>query len=123
MISEVLVSGVQYVAPTPSSQSKIRIFSDLTLEHLSAAVKLPIKQRFLHNPTLGTNLGQRVLAMRTGCICALAGVPWRGSVSARSAWGDLVSFDMLSKVLNMLSILRRQGAPLRAHLQLHEDSV
>ena len=25
-----------------------------------------------------------------GCRCALVGVPWRGSVSARLAWGDLV---------------------------------
>ena len=53
-----------------------------------------------------------------GCRCALVGVPWRGSVSARLAWGDVVSFKMLSKVLEMLSILRRQGTPMRAHLQL-----
>ena len=52
-----------------------------------------------------------------GCRCALVGVPWRGSVSARLAWGDIVSFNMLSKVLKMLSILRRQGTPMRAHLQ------
>ena len=24
-----------------------------------------------------------------GCRCALVGVPWQGSVSARSAWGDM----------------------------------
>ena len=55
-----------------------------------------------------------------GCRCALVGVPWRGSVSARLAWGDIVSFNMLSghKVLKMLSILRQQGTPMRAHLQL-----
>ena len=60
----------QQVMDTPSSQSKIRVFSDVTqpLENLSAAVKLPIKKRFLGNPTLGTNLGQRILAMPTWCI-------------------------------------------------------
>ena len=26
-----------------------------------------------------------------GCRCALVGVPWRGSVSARLAWGDIIS--------------------------------
>ena len=44
---------------------------------------------------------------------ALVGVPWRGSVSARLAWDDIVSFNMLSNVLKMLSILRRQGTPMR----------
>ena len=39
----------------------------------------------------------------------LVGVPWRGSVSARLAWGDVVSFNTLSKVLKMLSMLRWQG--------------
>ena len=53
-----------------------------------------------------------------GWKCALVGVPWRGSVSARLAWGDIVSFNMLSKVMKMLSILKRQGTPMRAHLQL-----
>ena len=55
-----------------------------------------------------------------GCRCALVGVPWRGSVSACLAWGDIVSFNMLSKVLKMLSTLRRQGTSMRAHLQLPE---
>ena len=36
-------------------------------KNLSAAVKLPMKNWFLGNPTLGTNLGQRILAMRSGC--------------------------------------------------------
>ena len=35
-----------------------------------------------------------------GWKCALGGVPRRGSVSARLAWGDVVSFNVLSKVLN-----------------------
>ena len=55
--------------------------------------------------------------------CALVGVPWRGSVSARLAWGDIVSFKMLSNLLKMLSILRRQGTPMRAHLQLPESEA
>ena len=41
--------------------------------------------------------------------CAIVGVPWQGSVSAPSAWGDIVSFNTLSKVLNMLRTLRRKG--------------
>ena len=52
-----------------------------------------------------------------GWKCALVGVPWRWSVLARLAWGDIVSFNMLSKVLKKLSILRRQGTPIRAHLK------
>ena len=52
-----------------------------------------------------------------GWKCAIVGVPWRGSVSACLAWGDMVSFIMLSKAQNILSILRRQGTPMRAHLQ------
>ena len=44
-----------------------RLFGPNPWGNLSAAVKLPIKQRILGNPTLGTNLGQRILAMRTGC--------------------------------------------------------
>ena len=62
------------------------------------------------------NVSWRVVS--GGCRCALVGVPWRWSVSARLAWGDLVSLNMLSKVLKMLSILRRQGTPMGANLQL-----
>ena len=58
------------------------------------------------------------LLLSGGCRCALVGVPWRWSISARLAWGDTVSFSMLSKVLKMPSTLRRQGAPMRAHQQL-----
>ena len=54
--------------------------------------------------------------------CAFVGVPLRGLVSARLAWGDIISFNMLSKVLKRLGILRRQGAPMRADLQLPEKS-
>ena len=56
-----------------------------------------------------------------GWKCALVGVPWQGSVSARLAWGDVVSFSMLSNVLKMLNILRRKGTPMRAHLQLTDN--
>ena len=38
--------------------------------------------------------------LAAGGTCGLAGVPWRGSVSARLAWGDILSFSMLSEVLN-----------------------
>ena len=57
-----------------------------------------------------------------GCMCALVGVPWRRSVSAHLAWDDIVSFNMLSKVLKMLGILRRLGTPMRAHLQLPDTN-
>ena len=68
-------------------------------------------------------LDYSIVCLSGGWKCALVGVPWRGSVSARLAWGDIVSFNMLSKVLKMLSILRRQGTPMRAHLQLPELSL
>ena len=51
----------------PVHNPRFASFRTQPLEHLSAAVKLPINKRFLGNPTLGTNLGQRILAMRTGC--------------------------------------------------------
>ena len=53
----------------------------------------------------------------------IVGVPWRDSISARLAWGDIVSYNMLSKELAaqpMLSTLRRRGTPMRARLQLHD---
>ena len=51
----------------PVRNPRFASFRTRSLENLGAAVKLPIKQRFLGNPTLGTNLGSRILAMRTGC--------------------------------------------------------
>jgi len=45
-------------------------------------------------------------------------VPWRGSVSAPSAWGDLSENKMLEEVLEVLSILRRP--PMRAYEQPRE---
>ena len=52
----------------PVRNPRFASFRTQPLENLSAAVKLPIKKRFLGNPTLGTNLGSRILATRTGCI-------------------------------------------------------
>ena len=52
----------------PVRNPRFASFRTQPLENLSAAVKLPIKTRFLGNPTLGTNRGSRILAMRTGCI-------------------------------------------------------
>ena len=51
----------------PVRNPKLASFRTQPLENLSAAVKLPINKRFLGNPTLGQNLGWRILAMRTGC--------------------------------------------------------
>ena len=58
-------------------------FRTQPLENLSAAVKLPINRRFLGNPTLGTNLGSRILAMRTGCTCSVPPVVAAGAQSLR----------------------------------------
>ena len=58
---------VSYESIHPVRNPRFVSFRTQPLENLSAAVKLPIKKRFLGNPTLGTNLGQRILAMRTGC--------------------------------------------------------
>ena len=52
----------------PVRNLRFASFRTQPLESLSAAVKLPMKKRFLGNPTLGTNLGHPILAMRTGCI-------------------------------------------------------
>ena len=60
----------------------------------------------------------------SGCRCALVGVPRCGSVSARFARGDIqVSLNMLSKVLKMLSILRRHGTPMRPTFEAWKKKV
>ena len=41
----------------PVRNPRFASFRTQPLENLSAAVKLPVKKRFLGNPTLGTNLG------------------------------------------------------------------
>ena len=48
-------------------------FRTQPLANLAPLRPLPIKQRFLGNPTLGTNLGQRILGMRTGCTACRKG--------------------------------------------------
>ena len=75
MVMDVFPMGMDWVAAAevrpislhPVRDPRFASFWTQPLENLSAAVKLPIKKRFLGNPTLGTNLGQRILAMRTGC--------------------------------------------------------
>ena len=59
----------------PVRDPRFASFRTQPLENLSAAVKPPIKKRFLGNPTLGTNLGSRILAMRTGCTANLRTTP------------------------------------------------
>jgi len=51
------------------------------------------------------------------------GVPWRGSVSARLAWGDVLVERMLCKELRRLGLLRNHGTPMVAHLQLPVSST
>ena len=51
-------------------------------------------------------------------MCALAGVPWRGSVSACLAWGDVFVENMFIQVMKRLSLLRHHGTPMLAHIQL-----
>ena len=53
---------------TPSSQSKIRVFSDPTLGKSWRRRQTTYQKRFLGNPNIGTNPGSRILAMRTGCV-------------------------------------------------------
>ena len=53
---------------------------------------------------------------------AIVGVPWRGSVSACLAWGDLLVKNIVYKqVLKRLSPPRHHGTPTMAHLQLPEE--
>ena len=58
-----------------------------------------------------------------GWKCALVGVPWQGSVSACLAWGDMSVKNMCEQVLEMLSILRPDGTPMTAHLQLPDCTL
>ena len=87
------------LAVHPVRNPRFASFRTQPLENLRAAVKLPIKQRFLGNPTLGTNLGQRILAMRTVCsshgpvaVCSsslFSRRPWQIPNSLGStAWSD-----------------------------------
>ena len=55
------------IAVHPIPITRFRSFRTQPLEHLSAAVKLPIKKRFLGNPTLGNNLVRENLVMGSGC--------------------------------------------------------
>ena len=57
-----------------------------------------------------------------GWKCAIVGVPWRGSVSACLAWGDLLVNNMCRKVLKRLSLLRHHGTPAMARPQLPDQS-
>ena len=63
---------------------------------------------------------QPALELSGGWECAIVGVPWRGSVSACLAWGDLFVKHMFEQVLKRLSLLRHHGTPMMAHLQLPE---
>ena len=47
-------------------------------------------------------------------------MPWRGSVSACLAWGNLLVKHIFKQVLKRLSLLRHRGTPTMAHLQLPE---
>ena len=56
---------LSYVHPIPIT--RFSFVRTQHLENLSAAVKLPIKKRFLANPTLGTSLVRENIVMGTGC--------------------------------------------------------
>ena len=52
----------------PIPITRFRSFRTQPLDnHLNAAVKVPIKQRFLGKPTHGTNLVRETIVMGTGC--------------------------------------------------------
>ena len=54
--------------------------------------------------------GESERAVSGGRKCAIAGVPWRGSVSACLAWVDLlVKHSLVKEVLKRLSLLRHRG--------------
>ena len=86
----------------PVRNPRFWYFRTQPLEDLSAAVKLPIKQRFLGNPTLGTNLGSRILAMRTGCNVVICRS--RSRRSRRPGPGGLV-LSLLALLLLVLVIM------------------
>ena len=52
--------------------------------------------------------------------CGIVCMPWRGSVSACLAWGDLIVKHTFRKVLKRLSLLRHHGTPAMARPQLPE---
>ena len=51
----------------PIRNPRFASFRTQPLESLERRRQTTYQKRFLGNPTLGTNLGQRILAMRTGC--------------------------------------------------------
>ena len=51
----------------PISITRFRSFQTQPLESLIAAVKLPIKKRFLGNPTLATSIMRENIVMGTAC--------------------------------------------------------
>ena len=55
----------------PIPITRFRCFRTQPLESLSATVKLPIKKRFLGNPTLGTSTVRENVVMGTGCTNTL----------------------------------------------------
>ena len=55
----------------PIPITRFRSFRTRPLESLTAAVKLPVKkEKFLGNPTLGTDFVRKNIVMGTGCIFA-----------------------------------------------------
>ena len=57
---------------------------------------------------------------------AIVRVPWRGSVPARLAWGDLIvknQFEKVPKALKGPSLLRHHGTPTMERLQLPEMAI
>ena len=72
------VAGVMLVRGLGVHPIRILRFRSFRTQPLANLTPLPIKKGFLGNPTLGTNLGSRILGMRIGCsadpsACSLLG--------------------------------------------------
>ena len=91
----------------------------LEQQHMSISMKLvKVIQTILSQPSLRQ---PSKLLIYQAVVCVPSQVcPGGGSVLAPSARGDLSQNNTFAKVLKVLSMLRRQATPTRAHLQLPE---
>ena len=83
----------------PVRNPRFASFRTQPLDNLSAAVKIPIEKRFLGNPTLGTNPGSRILAMRTG----------HSTANPRTNIMDFRGFDSSTILILRVGILTSMG--------------
>ena len=118
MLIRVIVNGTTHhcsSAPSPRCRRKqnalklhpipitrFRYVRTQPLESFSAAVKLPIKKRFLGNPTLGKSIVRENIVMGTGCIGRLKTIVWcddcwQFSNQATVCWYALIQIQSLDE--------------------------